>query len=285
MANLRDIKKRIASVKNTQQITKAMYMVSAAKLRRAEEAIKAALPYSEKLKMMMSSIFARIENKEHPLLIEREPRNVLIVAIASDRGLCGSFNNHLLKEINNFINNNNNFNYSGIAIGRKVREFFKKKEIKLVSQYEGVGNADYSSASSISNTICKLYKEEEIDRVYLVYNHFISAISQKLQFNQILPVEPEDLETEQYVVEYLTEPSINEILDVMIPKYLANDIYTAWLDSIASEHAARMTSMDNATKNASEMIDKLTLLFNRVRQATITKELMEIIGGKEALEG
>ncbi len=284
MANLRDIKKRIASVKNTQQITKAMYMVSAAKLRRAEEAIKAALPYSEKLKMIMSSIFARIENKEHPLLVEREPRNVLIVGIASDRGLCGSFNNHLLKEINNFMNENN-YNFSAIAIGRKVRDFFKKRDVKLISQYEGVANADYSSAASISDTICKLYKEEEIDRVYIVYNHFVSAISQKLQFDQILPVEPEDLETEQYVVEYLTEPSLNEILDVIIPKYIANDIYTAWLDSIASEHAARMTSMDNATKNASEMIDKLTLLFNRVRQATITKELMEIIGGKEALEG
>ncbi len=284
MANLRDIKKRIASVKNTQQITKAMYMVSAAKLRRAEEAIKAALPYSERLKMIMSSVFARIENKEHPLLLEREPRNVLIVAIASDRGLCGSFNNHLLKEINKFINENN-FNYSAIAIGRKVREFFKKRDVNIISQYEGVAKADYHSSASISNTICKLYKEEEIDRVYLVYNHFVSAISQKLQFTQILPVEPEDLETEQYVVEYLTEPSMDEILDVIIPKYLANDIYTAWLDSIASEHAARMTSMDNATKNASEMIDKLTLLFNRVRQATITKELMEIIGGKEALEG
>jgi F-type H+-transporting ATPase subunit gamma len=284
MANLRDIKKRIASVKNTQQITKAMYMVSAAKLRRAEDAIKAALPYSERLRMMMSSIFARIENKEHPLLVEREPRNVLIVAIASDRGLCGSFNNNLLKEINNFMNENN-YNYSAIAIGRKVREFFKKKDINLISDYEGVAIADYSSAVKMSETICKLFSDEEIDKVYLVYNHFVSAISQKLQFNQILPVESENLEKEDYVVEYLTEPSIEQILDVIIPKYLANDIYAAWLDSIASEHAARMTSMDSATKNASEMIDKLTLLFNRVRQATITKELMEIIGGKEALEG
>ncbi len=283
MANLRDIKKRIESVKNTQQITKAMYMVSAAKLRRAEEGIKEALPYAEKLKKMMSSIYARITNKEHPLLAVREPKNVLIVAIASDRGLCGSFNNNLLKEINNFINENN-YNYSAIAVGRKVKDFFRKKNINIVKSIEGLRNADFHNAQVLGEKICNLYTNEDIDLVYIVYNHFISAISQKLVFSKLLPVEVEDLETEEYVVEYLYEPSMNAILDGIIPKYIANEIYTAWLDSIASEHAARMTSMDSATKNASEMIDKLTLLFNRVRQATITTELMEIIGGKEALE-
>ncbi len=284
MANLRDIKKRIESVKNTQQITKAMYMVSAAKLRRAEDGIKQALPYAEKLKNMMSSIYARVENKEHPLLVTREPRNVLIIAIASDRGLCGSFNNNLLKEINNFMNENN-YNYSAIGIGRKPGDFFKKKKINIISSFEGVAKADYSIASQVSEKVCDLYKEEDIDCIYLVYNHFVSAISQKLMFSKLLPVEEEDLETEEYVVEYLCEPSIDAILDGIIPKYVANEIYTSWLDSIASEHAARMTAMDSATKNASEMIDKLTLLYNRVRQASITKELMEIIGGKEALEG
>ncbi len=283
MANLRDIKKRIESVKNTQQITKAMYMVSAAKLRRAEESIKEALPYAEKLKKMMSSIYARITNKEHPLLVEREPKNVLIVAIASDRGLCGSFNNNLLKEINKFMNDNN-YNYSAIAIGRKAKEFFKKKDVKIIKSLEGLRNSDFHNAQTISEKICNLYINEEIDLVYIVYNHFISAISQKLIFSKLLPVEVENLESEEYVVEYLYEPSMNAILDGIIPKYVANEIFTAWTDSIASEHASRMTSMDNATKNASEMIDKLTLLFNRVRQATITTELMEIIGGKEALE-
>jgi F-type H+-transporting ATPase subunit gamma len=284
MANLRDIKKRIESVKNTQQITKAMYMVSAAKLRRAEETIKLSLPYAEKLKEMMSSIYARVENKEHPLLVVREPKNVLIIAIASDRGLCGSFNNNLLKEINNFMNENN-YNYSAVAIGRKPNDFFKKKNIKIVSSYEGVAVANYSNAARIGEQVCSMYKNEKIDIVYLVYNHFVSAISQKLTFSKLLPVEEENIETEQYVVEYLCEPSIDAILDGLIPKYVANEIYTSWLDSIASEHAARMTAMDSATKNASEMIDKLTLLYNRVRQASITKELMEIIGGKEALEG
>jgi F-type H+-transporting ATPase subunit gamma len=283
MANLRDIKKRIESVKNTQQITKAMYMVSAAKLRRAEEAIKASYPYSEKFKKMMSSIFARITVAEHPLLTVREPQNVLIIGIASDRGLCGSFNNNVLKSINNFINENN-YNFKGIAIGKKVRDFLKKKNIETIKQIEGVRTADYNLIGDISKSICNLYREEKIDRVYLVYNHFISAISQKIVFDQLLPVEQENLETDEYVVDYLTEPSLNALLDVIIPQYVSNEIYTAWIDSIASEHAARMTSMDNATKNAGEMIDKLTLLFNRVRQATITKELMEIIGGKEALE-
>ena len=284
MANLRDIKKRIESVKNTQQITKAMYMVSAAKLRRAEEAIKKSLPYSEKFREMMSSIYARVVIKEHPLLVVREPKNVLIVGVASDRGLCGSFNNNILKSINNFINENN-YNIKGIPIGRKVSDFFKKKGVEVINSIEGLRTPDYGKVASIGETICNLYREEKIDRVYLVYNHFISAISQKAVFTQLLPVEEENLETEQYVVEYLYEPSMNAILDGIIPKFVSNEIYTAWLDSIASEHAARMTSMDNATKNAGEMIDKLTLLFNRVRQASITKELMEIIGGKEALEG
>ena len=284
MANLRDIKKRIESVKNTQQITKAMYMVSAAKLRRAEEAIKKSLPYSEKFKEMMSSIYARVVIKEHPLLVVREPKNVLIVGIASDRGLCGSFNNNILKNINNFINENN-YNITGISIGRKVSDFFKKRGVEVIRSIEGLRSPEYDKVASVGETICNLYREEKIDRVYLVYNHFISAISQKVVFLQLLPVEEENLETEQYVVEYLYEPSMNAILDGIIPKFISNEIYTAWLDSVASEHAARMTSMDSATKNAGEMIDKLTLLFNRVRQASITKELMEIIGGKEALEG
>jgi F-type H+-transporting ATPase subunit gamma len=213
----------------------------------------------------------------------REPQNVLLIGIASDRGLCGSFNNNVLKSINNFINENN-YNFKGIAIGKKVRDFLKKKNIETIKQIEGVRTADYNLIGDISKSICNLYREEKIDRVYLVYNHFISAISQKIVFDQLLPVEQENLETDEYVVDYLTEPGLGAILDVIIPQYVSNEIYTAWLDSIASEHAARMTSMDNATKNAGEMIDKLTLLFNRVRQATITKELMEIIGGKEALE-
>ncbi len=283
MAGLRDIKKRIESVKSTQQITKAMYMVSAAKLRRAEEGVKKVLPYSDKLKKIMSSIYSRITTKDHPLILEREPQNVVIIGIASDRGLCGSFNNNLLKEINRFMTQNS-FNYSAIAIGRKVKDFFFKKNINLLSSYEGVGNVDYKIAAELSEKLCQLYKDEEIDAVYIVYNHFVSAISQKLQFVKLLPVEPQKIDGDDSSVEYITEPDIASILGGLIPRYVSNEIYTAWLDSVASEHAARMTSMDSATKNAKEMIEKLTLLFNRVRQATITKELMEIIGGKEALE-
>jgi len=283
MPNLRDIKKRIESVKNTQQITKAMYMVSAAKLKRAEDAIKQALPYAERLKNTMSSIFARITIKEHPYLEVREPKNVLMVAIASDRGLCGSFNNNLIKQINTFIDTND-YNIKAVAIGRKVKDFFKKKDVEVISGFEGVNKADYEIAAKIGDSICNMYKEAEIDLIYVVYNHFVSALSQKLTFSKLLPVESEELEHDIQTVEYEYEPSQAAILDGIIPKYVANEIYTAWLDSIASEHGARMTAMDNATKNASEMIDKLTLLFNRVRQASITKELMEIIGGKEALE-
>ncbi len=283
MPSLKQVKKRIASVKNTQQITKAMYMVSAAKLRRAEENIKQALPYAEKIKKVIASMYYRIRDKEHPLLAIREPvKNVLIVAISSDRGLCGSFNANIIRNLNRFIDEND-YNFKAIGIGRKVVEFFKKKGIESIKSYEGVLYLSYQNMAEAAEVACKMYEEEQIDAIYLCYNHFVSAISQKLQIDKILPRDFSEFE-EDFVVEYEYEPSKEVLLNAIIPKYVANEFYTALLDSIASEHAARMTAMDNATKNASEMIDKLTLLFNKVRQATITKELMEIVGGKEALE-
>jgi len=283
MPSLKQVKKRIASVKNTQQITKAMYMVSAAKLRRAEENIKQALPYSEKIKKVIASMYYRIRDEEHPLLVRREPvKNVLIVGISSDRGLCGSFNANIIRNLNKFIDEND-YNIKAIGIGRKIIEFLKKKSIEIVKNYEGVLYLNYQNMAEAAEIACKLYEEAQIDAIYLCYNHFISAISQKLQIDKILPRDFSEFE-EEYVVEYEYEPSKEVLLNAIIPKYVANEFYTALLDSIASEHAARMTSMDNATKNASEMIDKLTLLYNKVRQATITKELMEIVSGKEALE-
>ena len=283
MPSLKQVKKRIASVKNTQQITKAMYMVSAAKLRRAEENIKKALPYSEKIKKVIASMYYRIKDNEHPLLMVREPvKNVLIVAISSDRGLCGSFNANILRNLDRFIKEND-YNFKAIGIGRRINDFFRKRGIETVKTYDGVIYLTYQEMAEASEIACKMYEEQEIDAIYLVYNHFISAISQKLQIDKVLPRDFSEFE-EEFVVEYEYEPSKEELLNAIIPKYVANEFYTALLDSVASEHAARMTAMDNATKNASEMIDKLTLLFNKVRQATITKELMEIVGGKEALE-
>ncbi len=283
MPSLKQVKKRIASVKNTQQITKAMYMVSAAKLRRAEDNIHQALPYSEKVKKVIASMYYRIKDEEHPLLKRREPiKNVLIVAISSDRGLCGSFNANILRNLTRFMKENN-FNFKAIGIGRKVAEFFKKHDVEIVKNYEGVLNLTYQEMAEAGDIACKLFEKAEIDAIYLCYNHFVSAISQQLKIDKILPRDFSDYE-EEYVVEYEYEPSKEALLNAIIPKYVANEFYTALLDSIASEHAARMTAMDNATKNASEMIDKLTLLFNKVRQASITKELMEIVGGKEALE-
>ena len=283
MPSLKQVKKRIASVKNTQQITKAMYMVSAAKLRRAEENIKKALPYSEKIKKVIASMYYRIKDNEHPLLMVREPvKNVLIVAISSDRGLCGSFNANILRNLDRFIKEND-YNFKAIGISRRVNDFFRKRGIETVKTYDGVIYLTYQEMAEASEIACKMYEEQEIDAIYLIYNHFISAISQKLQIDKVLPRDFSEFE-EDFVVEYEYEPSKEELLNAIIPKYVANEFYTALLDSVASEHAARMTAMDNATKNASEMIDKLTLLFNKVRQATITKELMEIVGGKEALE-
>ncbi len=283
MPSLKQVKKRIASVRNTQQITKAMYMVSAAKLRRAEENIKRALPYAEKIKKVIASMYYRIKDSDHPLLVIREPvKNILIVAISSDRGLCGSFNANIMRNLKRFFEEND-YNYKAIGIGRKVNDFFKKQNIEIVKKYEGVFNLTYHDMSEAAEIACNLYKEEKIDAIYLCYNHFISAITQRLIIDKILPRDFSEFE-EEFVVEYEYEPSKEMLLNVIIPKYVANEFYTALLDSIASEHAARMTAMDNATKNASEMIDKLTLLFNKVRQATITKELMEIVSGKEALE-
>jgi F-type H+-transporting ATPase subunit gamma len=297
MANLKAIRSRIGSVKNTQKITKAMKMVAAARLRRAQQAITELRPYAVKTMEVLSSVAARAGDEEmHPLLARRDPKKVLIVVLTSDRGLAGAFNANINKAA---FRKWKELEAEGVqvsfaVIGRKGRDFFRRRDAKIEFDFTGVfENLSVAKAGEIGRAIVAEYKYDGHDAVYLVYNEFKSAISQKVVFEPLVPITPSvDVGSEAANagvgganVDFIYEPSKRALLDRLLPMYVEIEVYRALLESIASEHGARMTAMDNATKNASEMINKLTLVYNRARQAAITTELMEIIGGAEALKG
>jgi len=288
MANLKEIKKRIGSVKNTQQITKAMKMVSAAKLRRAQEAVVAARPYSNKMKEVLTSIAARDIETSHPLLEQRDKRNALVLLITADRGLCGGFNSNIAKAATRFVEQQTDdyAEYTLRVVGKKGKDLLKRrKELTIDKVYENItGSVTYATAALLGQEIVEDYEAEQYDAVYIVYNQFHSAINQEVTINQLLPIVPEEVQEEHYVADYIYEPSAEKVLHSILPKYIEVQIFEALLESVASEHGARMSSMDSATKNASEMIDKLTLQYNRARQAAITKELMEIVSGAESIK-
>jgi len=288
MANLKEIKKRIGSVKNTQQITKAMKMVSAAKLRRAQEAVVAARPYSNKMKEVLTSIAARDIETSHPLLEQRDKRNALVLLITADRGLCGGFNSNIAKAATKFVEQQTDdyAEYTLRIVGKKGKDLLKRrKELTIDKVYENItGSVTYATAALLGQEIVDDYEAEQYDAVYIVYNQFHSAINQEVTINQLLPIVPEEVQEEHYVADYIYEPSAERVLHSILPKYIEVQIFEALLESVASEHGARMSSMDSATKNASEMIDKLTLQYNRARQAAITKELMEIVSGAESIK-
>ncbi|MCD6581306.1 MAG: ATP synthase F1 subunit gamma [Desulfuromusa sp.] len=288
MPSLKDIKKRIGSVKNTQQITKAMKMVAAAKLRRAQEAAVSARPYSEKLQAVLSSLAQREEADAHPLLSQRGSGRALVVLMTADRGLCGGFNGNVSKEAERFIRNNEH-GYEDIdlvIIGRKGRDFLKNRiGDKITKVYENIASeATYKTAQLIGEEVVKGYTEETYDAVYIVYNAFQSAIVQNVTFEQVLPIQPGDVDVaDESGVDYIYEPNRGEVLSQLLPKMVEVQVFRALLESNASEQGARMSAMDSASRNASEMIDKLTLQYNRARQAAITTELMEIISGAESI--
>lgn len=288
MANLKTIKKRIASVKNTRQITKAMKMVSAAKLRRAQDAVVAARPYANKLQQVLGSLALREEAQAHPLLMERGKSRALVVLLTSDRGLCGGYNGNVSKAAERFIRaNEQGFeNYDLMIIGKKGRDFLRSRAgMNIVKVYENVtGKISYATAQLIGEEIVSQYTEETYDAVYLIFNAFQSAMTQIVTINQLLPVVPMTVEEDTHVSEYLYEPGRGEVLNAILPKNVEVQIFRGLLESSASEHGARMSAMDSASKNASEMIGKLTLIYNRARQAAITKELMEIISGAESIK-
>ncbi|MFN7699022.1 MAG: ATP synthase F1 subunit gamma [Deltaproteobacteria bacterium] len=296
MANLKAIRSRIGSVKNTQKITKAMKMVAAARLRRAQQAITELRPYAVKTMEVLSSVAARAGDDEvHPLLARRAAKKVLIVVLTSDRGLAGAFNANINKAAFRKWKDleSEGVQVSFAVIGRKARDFFRRRDAKIEFDFTGVfENLSVAKAGEIGRAIVAEYNVDGHDAVYLVYNEFKSAISQKVVFEPLVPITPHAAEVTEgeaksggASVDFIYEPDKRALLDRLLPMYVEVEVYRALLESIASEHGARMTAMDNATKNASEMINRLTLVYNRARQAAITTELMEIIGGAEALKG
>lgn len=290
MASLRDIRKRIKSVKSTRQITRAVKMVAAAKLRRAQDAIIAARPYATTLDKMIAEVMSRAEGgaTSHPLLVKREVKKIEVLVLTSDRGLAGGFNANVNRRALKFLQENAS-KYAEVnvtTIGRKGGDFFRSRGFKMRKDYPGMMNkVSYQGAAEVADELAGRFLKGEIDALFLANNEFVSAISQRVNFSQLLPFEaavPAAGETAKS--DYVYEPSGQAVLDKLVPQALKIRIFRALLDSVASEHGARMTAMENATKNAGEMIGKLTLFYNRTRQAAITKELMEIVSGAEALK-
>ena len=286
MATLRDIRRRITSVKSTQQITKAMKMVAAAKLRRAQENILRARPYAYRLGQVLGHVAGLVDRNLHPLLEEREAKRVGYVVVTADRGLCGAFNQNILKKATAELEaqRENKREIQVLAIGRHARDFFKRRDYPLILEYtDFFRTLEFANAVRIGSEIIRLYEQKELDRVFLIYNEFKSAIQQNVIVEQLLPIQPVKPDVGRRRLEYLYEPSPDKILEALLPKQINIQIWRVLLESNAAEQGARMTAMEMATDNATEMIDNLTLHYNRVRQATITKEITEIVGGAEAL--
>jgi len=289
MANLRAIRKRVSSVKSTQQITRAMKMVSAAKLRRAQDAINAARPYARKMREVVTAVAGRAGADAHPLLTAREGKKLALLVVTSDRGLCGSFNSGLTRAVHRYINEHRG-EYEEITlfvVGRKGRDFFRRREIPIRKEYLGVlGSVSRQHAETVAGDLVGGFLDGEFDEVQIAFNEFRSAISQVIRFEKMFPIALESSEkTAGDDVDYLYEPSREEILATLLPKYVQTMILRILLESVAGEHGARMTAMDSATNNSVDMIARLTLQMNRARQATITTELTEIVSGAEALKG
>jgi F-type H+-transporting ATPase subunit gamma len=288
MATLKAIRKRISSVRNTQQITKAMKMVSAAKLRRAQDAAVAARPYAEKMTELLKNVAMRASREAHPLLTAREEKKILLVLFTSDRGLCGGYNANLIRAAEAFIKQQDAGKQVELAlVGRKGVDYFRRRRGAIVDRYTGFLAAPADElAAEIGQKLIERYVKGETDAVYILYSRFRSALSQVPTLEKLLPValdQASETEADQ-LTEYLYEPGLEQLLASLLPRITDVAIQRALLEAIASEHGARMTAMDSATSNASKMIGSLTLQMNRARQASITRELMEIIGTAEALK-
>ncbi|MFJ5964306.1 F0F1 ATP synthase subunit gamma [Bacillus sp. NPDC093026] len=288
MASLRDIKSRITSTKKSSQITKAMQMVSAAKLNRAENNAKSFVPYMEKIQEVVAAI-ANGTSTKHPMLLSRPVKKTGYLVITSDRGLAGPFNSSILRTAYQTIQSRHQSvdEYAVIVIGKIGRDFFKKRGIPVISEVTGLGDeVAFAEIKELASSTVQMFSDEAFDELYMFYNHFVSAISQEVTEKKLLPLT--DISTvattNKRSASYEFEPSEEEILEVLLPQYAESLIFGALLDSKASEHAARMTAMKSATDNAKELIDNLTLSYNRARQAAITQEITEIVGGAAALE-
>lgn len=287
MATLRDIRRRINSVKSTQQITKAMKMVAAAKLRRAQQRIVEARPYAYKLQEVIGSLVLRTEPEQHPLLMRPETGRKGLVIITADKGLCGAFNANILRKALEYLRQAEDaeVQITILVVGRKARDFFRRRHIEREGEWINIfDQLAYDHATEIGNQVAKDYVDGELDEVHLLYNEFKSAGVQRPAMEQLLPITPLAVEAEELQpIEYIFEPSVEVILDELLPRHVKIQVYRALLESAAAEQGARMTAMEAATKSAADMIERLTLVFNKARQERITKELMDIVGGAEAL--
>jgi F-type H+-transporting ATPase subunit gamma len=308
MPTLLDYRRRIRSVKSTQQITRAMKFISAAKLRRAQEGVFAARPYAGEILRVMRSAAARMESAAHPLLERRPEERILVVVLTGDRSLCGAFNTNVIRRAILFIQENSSKKSQMIAIGKKGRDTLRKRGWAIAGEYLNVSaKVDFSIAKEIAGRIAEMYAAREVDAVYAVYNEFKNVMVQKLRTAKLLPIDPAVLDSESsettgmpptnhargesslphdlsasgksQLVDYIYEEPVEEIFSGLVPRYLEAEVFRLLLESAAAEHAARMTAMDSATRNASDLIDSLTLDMNKIRQASITKELIEIVSG------
>ncbi|MEZ7901240.1 MAG: ATP synthase F1 subunit gamma [Flavobacteriales bacterium] len=288
MANLKEIRNRITSVNSTMQITSAMKMVSAAKLKRAQDAVTQLLPYANKLQEIQINLSASLDSSEGIYSQEREIKSVLFIAVTSNRGLCGGFNNNVIKRVKALTPDYEGAKINFLAIGKKAQEFSNKNYIESnlseipTGLEELFNNLNFASSSEVSELVMKLYREEKVDKVVLVYNHFVNAGTQTIMTEQFLPIESVEGEATSNA-DYIFTPSKEKIIEDIVPKSLNIQLYKAVLDSNAGEHGARMTAMHKATDNAGDMLFDLKLTYNKARQASITNEILEIVGGAEAL--
>ncbi len=298
MPTLLDFRRRIRSVKNTQQITRAMKFVAAARLRRAQEAALAARPYAVELARVLRSTMARIESPEHPLLAKRPENNVLVIVLTGERGLAGAFNSNVLRKAHEFFRNNKDKKITAIPVGKKGRDSLRRAGFTFAAEYVNVlARVDFKTAREIGNLVAELYVKEEIDSVYIIFSEFKSVMVPTLKVEKLLPVEKIDEEPreesrereadghkqssdkQETPIDYIYEQPEEQILAKLLPRYVETQILRAMLESSAAEHAARMTAMEAATNNANDVIEALTLHMNKVRQAAITKEIIEIVSG------
>ena len=292
MATLRDIKQRIKAVENTKKITKAMKMVAAAKLRKVQTRMTDLRPYANKMHDVLISLAKGADRESHPLLSFRPRKTVEVVVVTSDRGLCGAFNTNILKAAQSAIDNyrNEGIEVSISTVGKKSRDYFKRKNVTVRNSWTGIsGSVRFSSAEEIANDIKENYMNETFDEVTVVYNAFKSVVAQTVTTAKLLPLSPEEEGEEEAGAEsaadFIYEPSMGAIFDKLIPRNVDIQIYRALLESSAAEEGARMSAMENATQSCTEMVGSLTLQYNKARQASITGELMDIVGGVEALKG
>ena len=287
MPNVLDIRRRIRSVKNTQQITRAMKMVAAARLRRAQESVINARPYADQMLALLGSVAARIERTEeplHPLLAQRPIKKVLLVLITADRGLAGAFNANLIRAAQYYVSSQQSHEVVMIAAGRKGRDFFRKRPVEMVAEYTSLfaRRVEFAQAQDLAARATDLYSRAAVDAVDFIYNEFKSIMTQRVRVERYLPVKPIELVEGEALIDYIYEQPPEEIFRSLLPRYVEAQVFRALLESQAAEFAAKMTAMDAATNNARELIDTYTLNLNRLRQAAITKEIIEIVSGAAA---